>query len=249
MFLRELQYDSDEKFGERLSDLLRTTKLVHIKGVPPNIDQERFYENISAKVGRFVDSDENAVSGEKTGRMWTDFQYDPGQERHFRYSNTAQPLHTDSAYDSYSVDVVFFFCVKQARQGGETLFLDSFDLIYHLSHDCPSLLDDLQQVPLVFKKGSGGKERPVITWDARGPVLTWNYYRTYAETESGKQIIERFRSFLEQEIVNEGRALPIKLMPGETVFFQDERLLHGRNAFTATHAGERLFWKGGLVYA
>jgi alpha-ketoglutarate-dependent taurine dioxygenase len=249
MFTCDLQYDADPKFGERLSDLLRTTKLVHVKGVPPGIDQERFYENISAKVGRFVDSDENAVSGEKTGRVWTDIQYNPEQDRHFRYSKTAQPLHTDSAYDSFSVDVVFFYCVKQAPQGGETLFLDSFDLIYHLSHDCPTLLDELQQVPVAFKKGSGGKEKPIITWDARGPVLTWNYYRASAESNPGKELIETFHSFLEHSIVNEGRALPLRLMPGEAVFFQDERLLHGRNAFSAAQPGDRLFWKGGMVYA
>lgn len=249
MFMRQLEYDADEKFGERLSKLLRTTKLVHVKSVPARINQEKFYETISAKVGRFVDSDENAISGEKTGRMWTDIQYNPEQDRHFRHSKTAQPLHTDSAYDTYSVDIVFFFCVKQAPQGGETLFLDALDLIYHLNRENPELFDDLQKIPIAFRKGSGGKERPIITWDAKGPVLTWNYYRASSENEEGKQLIERFHSFLEEKMINGKRTLPLRLMPGEAVFFQDERLLHGRNAFTAANAGDRLFWKGGMVYA
>jgi alpha-ketoglutarate-dependent taurine dioxygenase len=248
MFFREIYYDDGPDFGDRLRDQLQVTKLVHVKGVPDKIDRNAFYEEVSARIGRFVDSDENAVSGEKTGRVWTDVKYDPDQEQHFRHSKTAQPLHTDSAYDSQSVDVVFFYCVRQARSGGETIFLDSFDLIYYLSHECPALLDNLQNVPVSFTKGTGGKEKPPLTWDRLGPVLTWNYYRASSQTTRGRALIESFHSFLQEQIIGEGRAFPLRLMPGEAVFFQDERLLHGRNAFIASDPGERLFCKGGLVY-
>jgi alpha-ketoglutarate-dependent taurine dioxygenase len=249
MFFRELRYDGAETFGTELGALVRTTKLVHVTGVPAGIDQTAFYEGISETVGRFVDSDEDAVSGEKTGSRWTDIRYDAEHDVHFRHSKTGQPLHTDSAYEESSLDLVFFYCVKQAAHGGESLFLDSFDLIYHLNRQEPSLLDDLQHVPVTFRKGRGGKTKPVITWDGHGPILTWNYYRASAPDARGQAMIEALHAFLQRHIVDARHARVLKIMPGEAVFFQDERLLHGRTAFSAVASGDRLFWKGGLVYA
>ena len=42
------------------------------------------------------------------------------------------------------------------------------------------------------------------------------------------------------------KAYPIKLKPGEAVFFHDDRLIHGRNSFEATRDSERFFWKSAL---
>jgi hypothetical protein len=44
-----------------------------------------------------------------------------------------------------------------------------------------------------------------------------------------------------------GVVLPVQLEVGEAVFFHDDRLLHGRNAYFAKTKGERCLIKGKII--
>ena len=246
MFYKELPYRADPEFGSLVRDQLDSTKVVHVTGLEPSVNQRDFYERVCDRIGLPILADDDATTGAKNGGRWTDVQYNQDLETYFRHSKTAQPLHTDSSYEDVSHDVVMLYCCRQAPEGGESVFLDSIDLIYHLNAKQPALLDALQSTSLRFQKGATYKTRPVIGYDARGPVLTWNYYRARPERPHDKALVEGLHAFLSDYVVGGGRAFVRRLEPGEAVFFKDERLLHGRNAFTARSNGDRLFWKAAI---
>lgn len=236
--------------GERIRNALARADIVHVAARPPVSDARAHWDAIVRYVGERKPLDEDAVTFERTGRTWLDVRFDPQRQHTFRHSCTAQPLHTDGAYDRDPADVIFFFCERQAPASGETLFLHGIELVSLLEREDPKLLEQLRARPVTFTKGDGGrKEATVIADDAEGPVLCWNYYRADARDREERGRIERFRSFLEERVVAAGRALPIRLEPGEAVFFHDARTLHGRRAFEATRLGDRLLWKGGLRLA
>ena len=94
------------------------------------------------------------------------------------------------------------------------------------------------------------KTRPILAEDAHGLVVTWNYHCVDPhESPAVKDLAERFHAFLQREVVGERRTLPVLLQPGQAVFFHDERVIHGRNAFDATERNDRFFWKTGFRFA
>ncbi len=233
--------------GERIRDALAHADIVHVAARAPASDARKHWDAIVRYVGERKPLDENAITFERTGRTWLDVRFDPQRQHTFRHSCTAQPLHTDGAYDRDPADIIFFFCERQAPANGETLFLDALELVFLLEREDPKLLEQLRARPVTFSKGDGGrKEATVIADGAESPVLCWNYYRTEARDGEERASIERFRSFLEERVVAAGRGLSIRLEPGEAVFFHDARTLHGRRAFEAKRLDDRLLWKGGL---
>ena len=140
----------------------------------------------------------------------------------------------------------FFFCIDCAEIGGATTFFDSKDLIYILSKYEPLLYERLKTVDVDFGKGEDQrKRRRIIDSDARGIKLNWNYYRVMPDNP--KEVIEmceEFHKFLETKIFGGGLLTEIILKPGEATFFQDDRILHGRNAFY----GNRTLIKGGFNF-
>jgi alpha-ketoglutarate-dependent taurine dioxygenase len=60
-------------------------------------------------------------------------------------------------------------------------------------------------------------------------------------------LCERFHHFLETRIVASGITTACQLEKGEAVFFHDDRVIHGRNAFFAEYPGQRSLIKGKVI--
>ena len=120
------------------------------------------------------------------------------------------------------------------------------DLIYILDKYEPALYEKLKTLEVDFGKGEDQrKKRKIIDWDDRGIKLNWNYFRVMPDNP--KEVIdmcEEFHKFLETKIVAGGLLTEVYLKPGEAAFFQDDRLLHGRNSFY----GARTLIKGGFNF-
>ncbi|MFO0602593.1 MAG: TauD/TfdA family dioxygenase [Polyangiales bacterium] len=240
---------STREFGEALREVLLKHKVMVASGVDPTVEQRPFWDEVSELAGEVIHIAERPT-GEKTGDKWMEIRYDPSIKNAYRHANIAQPMHTDGSYLSNAPDVMFFYCIKQASAGGETTFLDSAELVDILEKKDPALLADLRTTPVRFSKAGDEKTRPIISEDRHGLLLTWNYHCVDPdETPAVKDLAERFHAFLQREVVAEKRALPILLQPGEAVFFHDERLIHGRNAFDAHERNDRFFWKTGFRFA
>ena len=236
-----------EQFSHQIWSELQTSKIVQTIGVDESISLNEFWDKVSDNLGDCLLLSEDPVTGARIGEKWLEIKYDRNIPNAYRYSKNAQPLHTDGSYVGNSPYISFFYCINQAQKGGATVFLDSDELIGLLSQKDPELLNDLRQTTVCFAKDRDFKKRPIIDYDLDGSNLNYNYYCVDPnETDFAKELVERFHNFLQNKIVAEDRTYPIKLQPGEAVFFHDDRLIHGRKAFEATKDGERFFWKSAL---
>ena len=246
-FLKVVSYTDTPDFAETLKETLKQYKVVHLKDVPQNVDHMDFYSALTDQMGEIMNVDEDIKTGNaNSDKRWTDVRYDKANDFTFRHANTRQPLHTDAAYMNIELDVNFFFCTIQAEIGGATTFVDSDDLLYILEKFEPALFERLKTVDVDFGKGEDQrKTRRIIDADARGTKLNWNYYRVMPDNKPETiAMCEEFHKFLEERIVAGGLQYPVLLQPGDAAFFQDDRLLHGRNSFY----GARTLIKGGFNF-
>jgi alpha-ketoglutarate-dependent taurine dioxygenase len=242
-FFKEISYE--QGVGPEIRELLRTTKIVLLKGYSGN-DLHEFYEKLSEEVGQWTPMDENVQTDQKTGARWIEIKYDPEFPNSYRHSSTRQPLHTDGSYEKHAAEISFFYCVRPARAGGATTFIDSDELLKTLKSYSEALFQSCCEIPVTFGKGNDSKTKPIITNDSRGVVLTWNYFRVLETSDETTELRREFHKFLEEKVVAGGLCFPCHLGRGDAVFFNDERLLHGRNSFVANSVGERHLLKGGL---
>ncbi len=246
-YLTEISYSEKNDFPDKFRETLSTTKVVHLKDVPPEMDLTDFYTKLTQSVGQLIRKGEDFDNKKFTNDQWLDVRYDPNHANTYRHSNTPQPLHTDGAYIvDFDYELVFLFCTQQAKYGGATTFLDADFLYELLATYQPKLLQLLEKEIVYFSKGTfGGKKVKIIDRDEKGLLVNWNYYRVADENPSHvKEMIQQFQDFLQNQVVAAGLLNPLLLQKGEAVFFHDRRVLHGRNAFL----GERCLIKGALNF-
>jgi alpha-ketoglutarate-dependent taurine dioxygenase len=239
------QISNDKAAPAEVRSLLEDTKVVLLTGYrgPDLFD---FYDRLSDEIGQWAPMDEDLGTGQKTGAKWIEIKYDPRFPDSYRHSSTRQPLHTDGSYESNAPKVSFFYCLRSAAFGGATTFIDSEKLLETLAAYSNDLFRACHDLPVTFAKGEDSKTRPIVSHDSSGPVLTWNYFRVVETSPEVASLRRDFHQFLEDKVVNGGLCFPCHLLPGDAVFFNDERLLHGRNSFVAKALGDRHLLKGGL---
>ena len=237
---------SVEDTVEQVRDALETHRVVHVRAGDQNTLLRDYWSKVVAGIGTRYTQTESRT-GHDRDQAWTDVRFDPEHSSTFRYSKTAQPLHTDGAYVDGFPDTVGLLCERAASTGGATIFLDAERLIEVLGEENSVLLEELQTVPVCFSKtrrGVPGKTKPIITFDEEGPHLTWNYYRV--EGDQGEQVRalrERFHTFLQERFIDRGEVVPVLLKEGDAVLFWDERVLHGRDSFEVGGTEDRCLWK------
>lgn len=241
--LKTIQYK--EGVSAEIRDSLETTKIVLLTGYRGNRLFE-FYDNLSNEIGQCAEMDEDLRTEQKTGAKWIEIKYDPEFPNSYRHSSTRQPLHTDGSYESLAPEVSFFFCIQPAAVGGATIFIDSDELLRALKLHSEPLYRSCCEIPMTFEKGNDSKTKPIVTTDDKGIVLTWNYFRVVENSLETTNLKREFHQFLEDKVVQGGLCFPCPLAAGDAVFFNDERVFHGRNSFVATSPGERHLLKGGL---
>ncbi len=235
-----------DEIGARVVAGCRRARLVFVRtnarlGVCPEFWDEALFEH-----ARRVAVDEDVATGKPTGRLWSTVDFNPSLQNSFRHSCSAQPLHTDGSYASEAPDIVFMVCRRPAQKNGATLFLDGPDLVRALESQQPDLLERLVTEEITFAKGETAVESPVIAFSADGPILRWNYYALHPRLHpAALSVADAFRAFL-QDMAGRLPLHAIRLEPGGAVFFHDNRLLHGRESFSADSSGGRFLWKGGL---
>lgn len=240
------QVTAPEVLADRLLDALHLARIVHVCAHPELGLQRDFWEAVVTRHGLQVSVDENALTGEPTGALWSDVEFDPATPNVFRYSSSAQPLHTDGSYISDPPEFVFLICQRAAQMGGATVFLDGDDLFDMLSSEAPDLLRELIATPLRFMKGGGVVESPCLIGERTRLILRWNYYALDRGLSiAHRSLAGRLQSLLLAAMAQR-RTRNLLLRPGEAVFFSDARVLHGREAFVAQRRGDRCLWKGGM---
>ena len=233
--------------ADRILDACHLARIVHVRAHPRlGLDRE-FWEGVVSRHGMQVPVDEDAVTGNPTGALWSDVEFDPAKPGIFRHSSSAQPLHTDGSYIDNPPEFVFLICNRAAPRGGITKFVDGIDLFYILSTKHTQLLSELLRTPLRFAKGGSIVEAPFLERLAGEVRLRWNYYALDRHLpEELRRLAEELQSVLLQ-LAAQRHTRDILLQAGDAVFFSDAQVLHGRDAFHAVRRGDRCLWKGGLA--
>ena len=248
MKLYQLCYQENmqpETVGSLIAEAAVSHHLVHVVGVPFREEAlAAFYEAATAHIGECLNLGETVGSKEQAGK-WTHVCYDPAIKNAYRSSANAQPLHTDGAYIAESPDATCMYCISAASEGGGTIFITAEALIQHLEEDNPQLLKQLLEVPVCFSRdfvnASNQKIKKIIEMGENGKItLTWNYHRVDKEQSPAVlAMCENFHDYLQTKVVGSERVHTVYLKPGEAVLWLDERVLHGRNAFSGTAYGVR----------
>lgn len=229
-----------------LAAALRQSSVVRMQGPRFAPATRKKWDKVVRALGQPCFEGEDSATGSKDSSMWMDVSYHPDRQNTFRHSCTAQPLHTDGAYNNAPPEIVIFVCQETASSGGATIFVSAETVARQAKEKDGRLYDNLFALPVPYgKAGVRGRSIPVLTQTPDGLRINWNYYRVLRdESKEVHDFAEGFHRFLQEQIVAQDLVVPLTLLPGETLIFKDQCVLHGRTAFAP---GPRCLWKCGVM--
>lgn len=174
---------------------------------------------------------------------WWEISNQPDKATSYAYSTTPQPFHNDNAWFADPAEINFFVMEKQAVSGGEQLIYPVSRLIEDLQKLDPTLLTDLTATSVTIRKGGGDYQNmtPILTLDDGGRVY-WNYYRTVKTDSFVNDLCERFFTFLKGR-ESSSSIYTVRCESGDSLAFNDQRLLHARGAFVAHQPRDRILYQ------
>ena len=167
------------------------------------------------------------------------------QPENLAYSDLGLGLHTDNPYREPVPGFQALHALRSSPDGGDSVFADGFALGDHLRAVDPAAFLTLTQTPVPFLYRSRDAElyaeRPLIQLSCRGEVSAVHYNnRSIAPLplhgRDATNFYSAYRRFAEL-LRDPGYQLTFHLEDGELVLFDNQRILHGRTAFSsARHA-------------
>ncbi len=188
----------------------------------PERDQQALQEIVSA-IGVAQIHDLHGTS------VW-DVRYDDrvDQEKGTRSLTTREfPIHTDGSFESPPPAYVALLCIEEDKfGGGETLFVDSSDILPGLSETTKQTLRTERfklKIPQEFHKGEDYKETPLL--DATGRLrFRRDIIQLDELTPHMVQAVEELDTLINSDVHTQ----PLMIRKGEIVIFDNSRYLHGR---------------------
>jgi gamma-butyrobetaine dioxygenase len=167
------------------------------------------------------------------------------QPENLAYSDLGLGLHTDNPYRKPVPGFQALHALIPSSEGGDSLFADGFALAAHLRASDPGAFARLTSVAVPFHYVSADAdlyaERPLIALSVSGEIAAVHYNnRSVAPlglpASETAAFYESYRRFA--QLLREARfQLRTRLGAGTIVVFDNQRILHGRTAFSsARHA-------------
>jgi hypothetical protein len=225
-FLRQVQTDLHKGSGFKL-----------IRGLPVSLYSAEMYATIFCGIGSHIGSarSQNAA-GHLLGHV-RDIGADANSPTTRIYQTTArQSFHTDSC------DVVGLLCLKEAKEGGDSMLASSVTAYNEIAKRRPDLVPALFKPVATDRRGEvpDGQDpffvAPVFTWYEE--YLTCLYQRNYINSaqrfDQAPKLTPLQKEALDllDEIVNNPMIhLKMRLKPGDMQFVYNHSLLHDRTSF------------------
>lgn len=170
------------------------------------------------------------------------------QPENLAYSDLGLGLHTDNPYRDPVPGFQALHVLVDSPEGGDSLFVDGFALADHLRAEAREHFDVLTNTPVPFHYRSRDAElrceRPLIRLNARGVVEAIHYNgRSMAPIALSIDPMERFYAAYRRwaMLLRDPRfQLRTHLVAGECVVFDNQRVLHGRTAFSSARVQRHL---------
>jgi gamma-butyrobetaine dioxygenase len=224
--LEELRGDSVAKL--RWLTRLLQTGVAFLSGVPST---ESAILDAMALVGRVCETNYGQVFDVRSVPL----------PENLAYSDLGLGLHTDNPYREPVPGFQALHALLASPDGGESVFADGFALSNQLRAVDPRAFDILTRTPVPFhyrsKDAELYAERPLIQLSCRGEVNAVHYNnRSIAplriEPRAAADFYRAYRRFA--ELLREpGHQLRFALKDGDLVLFDNQRILHGRTAFSS----------------
>jgi alpha-ketoglutarate-dependent taurine dioxygenase len=170
------------------------------------------------------------------------------QPENLAYSDLGLGLHTDNPYREPVPGFQALHTLLSSPDGGDSLFADGFALAEHLRRVDPGAFALLTRtaVPFSFRSKDAElyAERPLIQLSCDGTVTAVHYNnRSVAPLphhgDDAAEFYVAYRRFA--KLLREPRfQMTFKLDDGDLVLFDNQRILHGRTAFSASQHGRHL---------
>jgi len=248
----EARSTNPEVIGKEIKQLLRHNKVVNLTLGMHITNLESFYNGVSEELGTPIDIAEDYVkAGARTGERWMEVRYDNDipDIAAYRHSKNGQPLHTDESYSNNPCDVMIFYCQNKAPIGGQTIFVDGLALVERMKVVDPTLLELLTSTEICYEKSTSKRKEKIIDMSQELPIFNYNYTCISPnESEVNKRLNQRFSDFLATHIRGSFLEIAVDLNPGESVYWWDHSVLHGRNPFEAFKTNDRFIWKTGIKW-
>ncbi len=161
-------------------------------------------------------------------------------EHGYRYSRTNQggSIHTDGVNVKKPFDYFLLHVISQGLLGGESIMVNGLNVYNYLKENIPDVITILSKNFLWEYKGVQKDQyynEPVLKLVNDIPM--WRYLRNYIEEASFKKGInlspEKIWAMdcLDSVLESSDFQLRYKLNNGETVFFNDRNIFHGRGPY------------------
>ena len=166
-------------------------------------------------------------------------------------SNTGAglPPHTDESYRHDAPGISFFHCLQASVSGGESTLVDGFEAARILRRDDPEAFALLARVPVFFQRRVLPQDdlrshARILVTDVDGDLvgLRWTD-RTLPPQDLPDELVEPMYRAMRRfwEIINREELQYCYCMsPGDLHIFDNHRVLHGRQAFSADSGARHL---------
>ncbi len=163
------------------------------------------------------------------------------QPENLAYSDLGLGLHTDNPYRDPVPGFQALHALRSSPDGGDSLFADGHALADHLRATDPEAFALLTQTAVPFQYRSKDAElyaeRPLIQLSCRGEVCAVHYnsrsiaplHLSARDCAAFYAAYRRFAMLLRDPQYQ----LKFKLADGEVVVFDNQRILHGRTAYSS----------------
>jgi gamma-butyrobetaine dioxygenase len=163
------------------------------------------------------------------------------QPENLAYSDLGLGLHTDNPYREPVPGFQVLHALVASPDGGESLFGDGFAIAEHLRTASPEAFAVLTRTPVPFRYRSKDAElyaeRPLIQLSCSGELSAVHYNsRSVAPlrlaARDARPFYSAYRRFA--ALLRDSRFhLQFRLRDGDLVVFDNQRILHGRTAFSS----------------
>lgn len=169
------------------------------------------------------------------------------------YSSLALGLHQDLVYFESPPGLQLLHCMEfdECVEGGDSIFLDAFDMADKFRVTYPHLFQTLTEVPATFQKVHYHRDLPVHLVNQK-PHIKLNHLGEvcavyWAPPFEGPlavdmDYVEKYYLAYETFAKTLDKAQPLRyhLRPGDLVVFNNLRILHGRDSFKTNGGARRL---------
>jgi alpha-ketoglutarate-dependent taurine dioxygenase len=237
------KYMNDEQAFIRAMRYLALLGIVFVKDIP---DSREMVEKIATRMG--------PLRNTFYGMTW-DVRSVP-QAKNVAYTNVSLGFHMDLMYMNEPPGFQLLHCIENSCDGGESLFVDSFQAALDMRKGHPESFKDVTKLRLNYeynhKEHVYSNSWPVVETEDGDPnkrILHVNYSPPFQAPMISNEYVHKnwsqYRRALKRfvdEIESDRNVFQLKLNPGECVIFENRRVLHARNKFN-TEQGQR--WLAG----